>query len=117
MSTQPGDGAPSAWSAPRPWARQTGALWDRLLGPTPEELVPAGRPIPSYFWVSLLSLVLFPFTGVIAVGYSLLVTHRSQRGERELAARASRQARVWCVASMAVFAVIAIAVVLSSLAH
>jgi len=65
----------------------------------------------------LVSLLLFPFTGAVAVGYSLLVTHRVQQGERTRAARASRQARVWCVTSLAVFALLLVVVVLGRLAQ
>lgn len=66
-------------------------------------------PPPTYFWQSLACLLLFLPTAAVAVGYSYLVSRREQAGDRTGAAKASRMARTWCLASLASFAVLLLA--------
>jgi Interferon-induced transmembrane protein len=59
----------------------------------------AGSP-PTYFWLALLCTLLFFPMGLVAVSYSMVVTRKSQSGDVPGAARASRLARTWCVATL-----------------
>lgn len=60
---------------------------------------------PTYFWQALVCLFLFLPTGVAAVAYSLLVTRRAQLGDGAGSVRASQMARLWCLATLVLFAV------------
>ena len=64
---------------------------------------------PTYFWQSLACLFLFLPTAAVAVGYSFLVSRREQAGDRTGAAKASKLARTWCLASLAAFTVLILA--------
>ena len=74
-------------------------MWDRVLGGQS-----SAQP-RTYFWPALVCLFLFLPTGVPAVAYSLLVTRRQQIGDRTGSLRASQLARVWCMVTVAAFAV------------
>lgn len=58
-----------------------------------------GRP-PTYFWQSIVCLLLFFPTGIPAVAYSLLVTKREQIGDGPGSFRASQMARLWCIVTL-----------------
>lgn len=51
-------------------------------------------------------LFLFLPTGVAAVAYSLLVTRRAQLGDGAGSVRASQMARLWCFATVVLFALV-----------
>jgi len=84
---------------PTGWARPSGTWWDRLLA-APSQAEPR-----TYFWQSLVCLFLFLPTGVAALAYSLIASRREQAGDRLGSLKASQLARMWCIASVAVFGV------------
>lgn len=95
-----------AWERPRPpsgWVRPRGSLWDKVFGRQS-----TAQP-PTYFWQALVCLFLFLPTGLAAIAYSLLVTRRQQTGDQTGSARASQLARLWCLITVGVFAVAALA--------
>ncbi|HET9078680.1 MAG TPA: CD225/dispanin family protein [Acidimicrobiales bacterium] len=100
-------GQQQPWAArPRTgWSRPSGSWWDRLLG-TPAPAGAYGGAPPTYFWQALVCLFLFLPTGIAAVAYSLLVTRRAQLGDRNGSVRASQMARLWCLATLVLFAVL-----------
>ena len=71
--------------------------------------------VPSYFWQSVVCLFLFPPMGLVAVVYSILVTRRTQAGNRAAAIRASQLARVWCLATLVVFTAVFVVSALAGL--
>jgi Interferon-induced transmembrane protein len=108
--------APGQWAPPSPgaapvWAPPRQRGWDRpRIGSRRRDSrseAYAGAP-PSYFWQSIASLILLPPMGLVAVIWSLLVSRRSQAGDRAGATRASLQARIWCMATLVVFAGVAV---------
>jgi Interferon-induced transmembrane protein len=64
---------------------------------------------PTYFWQSLVCLILFLPTALAAVVYSILVTKRTQVGDTTGAAKASRLARGWCLVTLVAFSAAVIA--------
>ena len=108
--------APAHWAPPNPaaapaWAPPRQQGWDRpRLGFRRRDAgsgTYSGEP-PSYFWQSIVSLILLPPMGLVAVVWSLLVSRRSHSGDREVASRASLQARIWFMATLVVFAGVAV---------
>lgn len=98
---------PQPW-APRPrtgWSRPSGSWWDRVLGAPAAPGAYSGTTPPTYFWQALICLFLFLPTGVAAVACSLLVTRRAQTGDSAGSVRASQLTRLWCMATLVLFAV------------
>lgn len=108
---------------PAPWAPT-----DWHGGPTvpwpagSAEWTPTGTvaPAPTYFWPSVICLLLFLPTAVVALLYSVQVRRCAHSGDGEGATRASRMARNWCLMSVlgaAVVFLLAAAGVLPMSAH
>ncbi|HVA75274.1 MAG TPA: CD225/dispanin family protein [Acidimicrobiales bacterium] len=96
-------------SSSRNWTG-TAALRSRISNTLPwQQRTSTQEPPPTYFWQSLACLFLFLPTAAVAVGYSFLVSRREQAGDRTGAAKASRLARTWCLASLASFTVLILA--------
>jgi len=56
-------------------------------------------------WSILCTVLFFPggsFTGVVAIVYGFQVNRRLAEGDWDAAVRASRLARTWCLASLAI---------------
>lgn len=108
----PAGSQPSAApSSPRTWVEGgAAALRSRMANGLPWQAGTSQRQAPpTYFWQSLACLFLFLPTAAVAVGYSFLVTRREQAGDRTGAAKASRMARTWCLASLGAFTILILA--------
>jgi Interferon-induced transmembrane protein len=103
----------TGWAHPQGWARPTGGFWDRIFGAPIDSSTKTGELPPSYFWQSLVCLILFPVTGAVALGYSVAASHRAGRGDSDGSIRASRLSRIWCFASLAGFALLALVLLLT----
>jgi hypothetical protein len=74
----------------------------RRLTTTPAGAATRGRPA-NYLWQSLVCLLLFLPSALVAVVYSTQVNRRVELGDMAGAVRASRLARTWCLVTVVVF--------------
>ncbi len=65
--------------------------------------IATGTP-STYLWQSLVCLLLFLPSALVAVVYSTQVNRRVHLGDMTGAVRASRLARTWCLVTVVVFA-------------
>jgi Na+-driven multidrug efflux pump len=64
--------------------------------------------VPNYLPWAIVSAILWVPGGIVAIIYSVLVNRRLAAGDWEGASRASRLARVWCLISVAVAALVVV---------
>jgi Interferon-induced transmembrane protein len=70
---------------------------------------PTGTTTPAtYLWQSLVCLLLFLPSALVAVVYSTQVNRRVQGGDMTGAVRASRLARTWCLITVAAFTLLVV---------
>jgi hypothetical protein len=68
--------------------------------PTRHQTVAGAADPPTYLWQSVVCLVLFLPSALVALSYSTQVSRRLQLGDATGAVRASRLARTWCLVSL-----------------
>jgi Interferon-induced transmembrane protein len=107
---------PPGWQPPRPpsWAPPPGPTWSERAAVLRDRMVRPGTRTgpPTYLWQSVVCLLLFLPSAVVALMYSTQVTRLANTGDMTGAVRASRLARTWCIVTLAAFtaAVVALAI-------